>query len=121
MGSTCARIKTKNMQKNSLVYRSTDLIDRSSSNLRTVDGDRRSQVCLIIFLSLNGRLSTGQSKTKHKRSFLGVSTSKSSYGVNIVQELRDRYNPSIYHLEIRASYHGYPLDEYPFLGSQNHV
>ena len=69
----------------------------------------------------DGRWSTGKSKTKHKHSFLGGSTSQSSYGGNIVQELRDRYSPYSYHLAMGSYSHRNPFDMYPSLGSQHHM
>ena len=48
----------------------------------------------------DGRWSTGKSRTKHKHNCLGGSTSQSSYGGNIVNELRDMYDISISNLAL---------------------
>lgn len=53
MGVTSAMTKKK-IEENDLVHSSTNPINDPSSNKRTIGGVRISQVCLVIFLILNG-------------------------------------------------------------------
>ena len=89
------------------------------TNTTTMGGKHEIQCCIAlhqwkVFLPSQGRTLTHASILVYIRLLDPMQQAQ-------FMELRDMYSPSTYHLEIRASSHGNPLDECPSLGSQNHI